>query len=593
MRGLGPFLKDAWRLAKPYYRSEEKWSAWGLLGSVLALRLSLVGMTVVLSFWNRQFFNSLQDKDWHAFVQLLFLYRRTPDGGFMPGFCEVAAVYILVSIHFTYLSQWLQIRWRRWMTSRFLDEWLSDRAYYRISLTTDRAAVGTDNPDQRIAEDLRDYVDNTLTLGIGLLSNIVSLFSFVGILWGLSGAVSLFGITIPGYMVWVALVYAVLGTWLTHLVGRPLSALNFRQQRVEADFRYALVRLRENMEGIALFRGEPEEKGMLLRRFTAVIGNWYAIMTRVKLLNALIAGYEQVAVVFPFIVAAPRYFSGQIQLGGLTQTAGAFGRVQDSMSWFVTAYASLANWRAIVERLATFHRAIVAAHDAASQGFTMEQAPSGAVELRGVTMELPDGTKLLNDVDLSLRKGESVVLTGRSGSGKSTLFRVIAGIWPFGHGRIELPARAFFLPQRPYIPLGTLRHVVTYPHPTDTWTRDEIKQALADAGLPQFADHLEKDENWPHRLSGGEQQRVALARCLLAKPDWVFLDEATASLDPEAEAHLYQTLKERLPDATLVSIAHRPTVAAFHDRKLVFQREEGKPGALVSSEPLPAAAAGE
>lgn len=593
MRGLGPFLKDAWRLAKPYFRSEEKWTAWGLLLSVLALRLSLVGMSVVLSFWNRQFFNALQDKDWTAFAQLLFLYRHTEKGGFMPGFCEVAAVYILVSVYFTYLSQWLQIRWRRWMTARFLDEWLSDRAYYRISLTTDRAAVGTDNPDQRIAEDLRDFVDNTLTLGIGLLSNVVSLFSFVGILWGLSGALSLFGITIPGYMVWVALIYAIIGTWLTHLVGRPLAALNFRQQRVEADFRYALVRLRENMEGIALFRGEPEEKGMLLRRFTAVIGNWYAIMTRTKLLNTLIAGYEQVAVVFPFIVAAPRYFSGQIQLGGLTQTAGAFGRVQDAMSWFVTAYASLANWRAIVERLATFHGAIVAAHAAVSQGFTMEQAPAGAVELRGVTIALPDGTKLLNDADLSLRKGESVVLTGRSGSGKSTLFRVIAGIWPFGHGRIELPARAFFLPQRPYIPLGTLRHVITYPHPTDTWTKEEIRQALADAGLPQLADHLEKDENWPQRLSGGEQQRVALARCLLAKPDWVFLDEATASLDPEAEAHLYDTLKQRLPNATLVSIAHRPTVASFHDRKLVFEREEGKPGALVSSAPLPAAAAGE
>ena len=274
MPELRPFLRDVWRLARPYFRSEEKWSAWGLLLSILALRLLLVGMTVMLSFWNREFFNSLQDKDFAAFFELLFVYRRTPSG-FMPGFCEIAAVYILVAVYFTYLSQWLQIRWRRWLTVRFLDEWLADRAYYRISLTTDRAAIGTDNPDQRIAEDIRDFIDNTLTLGISLLANIVTLFSFLGILWSLSGNFTLLGISIPGYMVWVALVYAIVGTWLTHLVGRPLAALRFRQQRVEADFRYGLVRVRENMEGIALYNGEAEEKGVLGHRFHSVIGNWW------------------------------------------------------------------------------------------------------------------------------------------------------------------------------------------------------------------------------------------------------------------------------------------------------------------------------
>ena len=286
----------------------------------------------------------------------------------MPGFCEIAAVYIVVAVYFTYLSQWLQIRWRRWLTVRYLDEWLADRAYYRISLTTDRAAVGTDNPDQRIAEDIRDFVDNTLTLSISLLANIVTLVSFLGILWSLSGTITLFGIGIPGYMVWVALLYAIVGTWLTHLVGRPLASLRFRQQRVEADFRYSLVRVRENMEGIALYSGEAEEKGILGHRFGSVIGNWWAIMQRTKMLNALTAGYDQVAVVFPFIVAAPRFFSGQIPLGGLTQTAGAFGRVQDALSWFVSRYADLAQWHAIVERLATFHRAVVAARAAFGTG---------------------------------------------------------------------------------------------------------------------------------------------------------------------------------------------------------------------------------
>jgi vitamin B12/bleomycin/antimicrobial peptide transport system ATP-binding/permease protein len=590
MRGLGPFLRDAWRLTRPYYVSEEKWSARGLLLTIILLNLSLVGMSVVLSFWNREFYNSLQNKDWESFIALLFWYRRT-EIGFMPGFCGVAAVYIVVAVYRTYLNQWLQIRWRRWLTGRFLNEWLADRAYYRISLTTDRPAVGTDNPDQRIQEDLRDFVDSTLSLGLGLLSNIVSLFSFVGILWGLSGPLTLLGVTIPGYMVWVALIYAAIGTTLTHLVGRPLVGLNFRQQRVEADFRYALVRLRENMEGVALYGGEEEEKDNLARRFSYVIGNWWAIMQRTKLLNSLIAGYEQVAVVFPIIVAAPRYFAGQLPLGGLTQTAGAFGRVQDSLSWFVTAYASLASWRATVERLTTFHRAIVAARAAAREGIVLADTGTNSIDLRDLTLDLPNGASLLRNANLRFRPGESVVVTGRSGSGKSTLFRAIAGIWPFGSGQVERPAeRCLFLPQRPYIPLGTLRHVIAYPAPTSAFEKHAMAQALEDAGLPGLVPHLDDDENWAQRLSGGEQQRVALARALLAKPDWLFLDEATASLDPESEAHLYRTLKQKLPDTTIVSIAHRPTVAQFHDHRLVFRREEGKPGQLVRAEPAPASA---
>jgi vitamin B12/bleomycin/antimicrobial peptide transport system ATP-binding/permease protein len=584
MLGIRSFLRDAWRLSRPYYRSEEKWSAWGLLLSILALRLLLVGMTVILSFWNREFFNSLQDKDFTAFWELLFIYRRTPSG-FMPGFCEIAAVYILVAVYFTYLSQWLQIRWRRWLTVRFLDEWLADRAYYRISLTTDRAAVGTDNPDQRIAEDIRDFVDSTLTLGISLLANIVTLVSFLGILWSLSGNMMLFGIAIPGYMVWVALIYAVVGTWLTHLVGRPLASLRFRQQRVEADFRYSLVRVRENMDGIALYSGEAEEKALLGHRFGSVIGNWWAIMQRTKMLNALTAGYDQVAVVFPFIVAAPRFFSGQIPLGGLTQTAGAFGRVQDALSWFISRYPDLAQWHAIVERLTTFHRAIVAARAAFGSGLMLADSPDPSVQLRDATIELPDGTKLLAHTDLVLKHGQSVVVSGQSGAGKSTLFRALAGIWPFGHGSVQRPIeRCLFLPQRPYIPLGSLRHVVTYPNPPGDFSREEITHALNDAGLAQLAPRLDHDENWAQQLSGGEQQRVALARALLAKPDWLFLDEATASLDPEAEADLYRTLKARLPNTTLVSIAHRPSVAVFHDRRMVLRRDDGKPGELVEAE---------
>ena len=586
MRGIGPFLKDAWRLAKPYFRSEEKWSAWILLISVILLRLSLVGMTVVLSFWNREFFNALQDKNWDAFFELLYLYRWTPSG-LMPGFCWVAGVYILVAVYFTYLSQWLQIRWRNWLTNRFMVDWLANRAYYRISLSRDHAQLGTDNPDQRIAEDVRDFVEHNLSLGIGLLANIVSLFSFVGILWGLSGTVEVFGLAIPGYMVWMVLLYAIVGTWLAHLIGRPLAALRFRQQRVEADFRYALVRVRENAEGIALYRGEAEETGNLRHRFSGVIGNWWGIMQRTKLLNAFTAGYEQAAVIFPFIVAAPRYFSGQIPLGGLTQTAGAFGRVQDSLSWFILRYPELALWRSIVERLASFERAVAEARASEQAAFRNTVSTDQTVRMKDVTLALPTGAKLLEHADLALTPGHSVVITGPSGSGKSTLFRALAGIWPFGQGQVQVPDGSFFLPQRPYIPLGSLRHVVTYPNAPEAYSHTEIEQALKDAGLPQLADQLDVDQNWAQSLSGGEQQRVALARALLAKPRWIFLDEATASLDPDAEAHLYRTLKQRLPDATLVSIAHRPSVAAFHDSRLQFRRETGKPGVLLPA-PVPA-----
>src|SRR5271166_1262333 len=588
MRGLGPFLKDAWQLARPYFMtSEEKWSARGLLLAIIVMNLTNVGLSVVFNFWRRGFYNALQDKDWKAFLELLFWYRNS-DSGLMPGFCELATVYIIIAVYAVYINQLLQIRWRRWLTGQFLSEWLADRAYYTISLTADRAAIGTDNPDQRIAEDLRDFTDTTLSLGLGLLSNIVSLGSFVVILWGLSGAIEAFGIPIPGYMVWVALGYAVVGTWLTHLIGRPLALLSFKQQRVEADFRYALVRIRENMESIALYRGEEEERVTLRERFAAVVANWRQIMTRTKLLNSLTNGYAQIAVIFPIVVAAPRYFSGAIQLGGLMQTVGAFAQVQGSMSWFVESYASLAQWRAIVERLATFHRAIVKARAETRGGFSTSEAPAGTMRLHDVTMSLPDGTKLLDGADLSLTAGHSIVITGRTGSGKSTLFRVLAGLWPFGHGLVEIPPKSFFLPQRPYIPLGTLRHVITYPNAVDAFSQEQIGQALTDAGLPQLVCRLEHDDNWPQRLSGGEQQRVALARALLAKPDWIFLDEATASLDPAAEEDLYRVLKQRLPNATLVSIAHRPSVAALHDGRLVLKREDGKPGSLAPQAVAPA-----
>jgi len=460
----------------------------------------------------------------------------------MPGFAWIAALYILVAVYALYLRQALQIRWRRWLTEQLMAEWLAGRAYYRLSLEPQ----GADNPDQRLAEDARLYVDDTLTLGLGLMRSVVTLLSFLAVLWALSGPATLLGVTIPGYLVWVALLYAALGTWLAHLIGRRLVPLNFRQQKVEADFRYALVRFRDNAEGVALHRGEAEEGAALRGRFAQLMENWWGLMVATKRLTFFTAGYTQVAVVFPFVVAAPAFFAGRIPLGGLTQTAGAFGEVQGALSWIVDNYARLTEWRATVTRLTGFREAVATARAA---------PPGPLVEAAGASGEV--------------RQGESVVITGPSGGGKSTLFRAIAGIWPFGEGRIALPdgGRALFLPQRPYIPLGSLRRAVCYPAAMDAFPEEAVRGALAEAGLSHLLPRLDAEEPWSQRLSGGEQQRLALARALLLRPDWLFLDEATASLDPEAERALYEALKRRLPGASLISIAHRPAVAEFHDRR--------------------------
>jgi putative ATP-binding cassette transporter len=586
MRNIAALMRDATRLTLPYFqRSDERWVARLILLGIIALALTVVGGTVLINFWYGQFYDALQNKNLDGFVRLLLWYRWDGKNGFMPGFVPIVTPLVPIAALQSYMQQLLQIRWRQWMTNEFLGDYLADRAYYTIGLTRSQGDLGTDNPDQRIAEDIRDFTQTTIDLGISFISRTTSLFNFAVILWTLSGATRILGVTIPGYMFWGAVFYAIVGTWLTHLVGKPLVPLNFLQQKAEADFRFALVRFRENSEGVALSGGEREERGVLGGRFGEVTRNWFRLMQRRFRLNLLTDTYEQAAVIFPFILGAPRYFSGQIELGGLMRIVSAFGQVQRSLSWFVVTYDSLATWRATVNRLTSFQAAITVAREMSHHGPAIVP-DHGAISLRGADITLPDGQSLLQHPDLVLQPGRSVAIAGRSGAGKSTLFRAISGIWPFGSGRIERgPGTYLFLPQRPYIPLGTLRHAVTYPSAADAFAEPDLRQALVDAGLPSLADRLDEDQPWAQTLSGGEQQRLAVARALLLRPDWLFLDEATSSLDPESEAQLYTAIRQRLPDTTVISIAHRPDVAHYHDEALVFSRRPGAPGTLEKRQP--------
>lgn len=577
MRGIVATLATVWRIASPYFRSEDRWAGRLLLAAIIAIELGIVAITVLLNQWNARFYNALQDRNWDSFVYEL---------GY---FCMLATIFIVVAVYQLYLNQWLQIRWRRWMTRAYLDRWLAGSNHYRMQLLGDAA----DNPDQRIAEDIRLFIEGgILPLGLGLLNSVVTLASFSVILWTLSAAAPLhvFGVswTIPGYLFWAALLYAILGTAATHWIGRPLVALNYQQQRYEADFRFSLVRVRENAEQIALLEGERAERGQLLGRFARLADNWMAIMTRTKKLTFLTAGYGQAATVFPFIVTSPAYFAGAVQLGGLMQTASAFGSVQGALSFFVDAYRRLAEWNAVIERLDGFDRSILTAQEVAATPpvIVVEPGDSAAIEIKDLAVKLPNGTPLVSARDFTIAAGDKVLVSGPSGAGKSTLFRALAGIWPFGSGVIQVPkgARVMILPQRPYFPIASLTDAVAYPAEPGTYEAADIAGLIAAVGLPALAERLDEEAHWNRMLSLGEQQRLGIARALLLKPDYLFLDEATASLDEAAEAAVYRLLAERLPDTTIVSIGHRSTLTAFHGRRMTVERESG--GARLSELPV-------
>ena len=549
-------FRGFWNLFKGYWSSEEKWKARGLLAVVIALNFACVGLLVKLNTWYNEFYNALQEYQEELFLPLI------------GQFTGLAFLYICIAVYAIYLRQLLQIRWRTWMTNNYLNSWMKNQTYYKLQ-------DSTDNPDQRISEDISQFVSLTLQLIVGFLRQSVTLVAFSFVLWELSGAFTFnFGgneIVIYGYMFWFTIVYSGVGTFLVHLVGKKLIGLEFNQQRYEADFRFAMMRVRENAESIAFYRGEKSELENFSWKFSDVIKNFRKLMTKTKHLNFYINGYAQLAVIVPIILAAPKYFAKEMQLGGLMQTISAFGRVQDAMSFFIDSYATIASLAAVIHRLAGFTDHVESVQKIESH---VEKSVDDNLKISDLNISLPTGRELLNKLSLNLENAKSLLVTGVSGCGKSTLLRTLAGIWAYANGKISLPkdAQVMFLPQKPYLPLGTLRRALIYPAAEKDSPPDEkLVEALKLADLPNLIDKLDIADDWSRILSGGEQQRLAFARVILQKPDYIFLDEATSALDEPREIEMYELLKKILPNSTIISVGHRSTLYQVHDTELKLE----------------------
>ncbi len=548
------------------------------IGAALVVALVLmnqaqVGVVVRINFFNRDLFNAIQNADAAAFWhQILFV--------FMPWLF----VYVNIAVLNFFVQSMLIIRWRRWLTEHFVARWLSHHNHYRISLI----AGQTDNPDQRIAEDVFRFInggsDGSITayglydFSIILIKTVTSLVSFSVVLWYKSSTFVLPGtdIAVPGFLFWVGLIYAGLGTIVTHWIGRPLIQLYYTRQHMEADFRFSLARLREYTEQVALLDGEAAEQGMIGRTFGALIANYLALVFRRVRVMAFTESFDQLTPVIPYVVTAPFYFAGKIKLGAMMQTAGAFDRVADALNFFVNYYTYLAGFKSVVDRLGSFDAEIDQAQAiSAAQPSLVATATGGGITLDEVKLWLPDGRPIVKIHHVELARGQSVVLSGPSGSGKSTVFRAIAGVWPYCSGRIVMPeaVRVMVLPARPYIPISTLRAAVSYPASAGAYADDAIRASLVDANLAHLVDQLDREDGWSQRLSSGEQQRLAIARALLEQPDWLFLDEATSAVDEKLQAELYAVLARRLPKTTVVSISHRSTAFQLHQRHLEMAPE--------------------
>lgn len=550
----GDMARNVWRMMRSYWKSEEKWWARGMLGVIIFLSLGQVYMLVLLNQWYNDFYNALQNYEFSLFWPLI--------GQFM----LVAFVYIIMAVYAVYLRQMLQIKWRTWMTRQYLRSWMAKQVYYKLQVLKS----DMDNPDQRISEDIDAFINLTLTLFLGFLKQLTTLLAFVAVLWNLSGILEIpFGetvVSVPGYMVFMCLIYSIVGTWLAHKVGYKLIGLNYDQQRFEADFRFNMVRVRENSESIAFYRGEQPETDGFEDRFKMVINNFWGLMKRTKLLNFYINGYSQLAVIFPVLMAAPKYFAGEMQLGGFMQTLSAFGRVQDALSYFVDAYDSIAKYVAVIRRLSGFTQHMEEV-DALESKFRRMNNEADALALSDIEIDLPEGHKLIEGLNLTVNPGEYLLVSGKSGAGKSTLLRALAELWPYGSGQIAMPDdwRVMFLPQRPYLPLGTLRQAIYYPQSVPENDETDIAALLDEFGLSTLRDKLDEVDDWSRILSLGEQQRIAFIRILLFKPQLAFLDESTSAMDEELEARSYDKLKEVLPDMAVVSVGHRSSILQRHN----------------------------
>ena len=589
-------LRDIWRLAVPYFkrktpgeiqiwfigpvRLQERWIALSLLFSIIAMEVAFSIIAKKFNAWYNSFYNTLQEKDWNGFKY------------YMAYFFVLAFIHITIAVYKIYINQILQIRWRKSMTDDFVERWLRPGQHYRMRMVSDPA----DNPDQRIAEDVHEFVGNTMVLGIGFFGNAVRLGIFLMVLWQISEAfpMTTFGLSfnIPGYLIWIAIIYAALGTLFTHLIGKPLVNLTFHQQRFEANFRFGMARIRENSEQIALLGGEKAERATLGERYASILANVYAVVRRQKRLGFFTNFFGQFSLIFPFILLGPAFFFGKATLGTLMQANSTFNSVQDGLTWFVDSYNSLATYRAVVKRLTGFETVMTQsdAFAAAKPNIGRSVGAGGDFVADGVVVSLPDRTPLSASPAFRLRSGDRVLLSGRSGTGKTTLLRAFSGVWPFGQGSIEVPrgTATLVLPQRSYMPQGTLRQSLAYPETLDAYGSDAIEDAMTAVGLGELIADLDKADNWSQRLSGGEQQRLGIARALLAKPDWLFLDEATSALDDAGETALYRTLIERLPATGIVSIAHRNTLDALHTRRVEMRR--GPTGVFQTADVLPQAA---
>lgn len=556
----------AWQLTRLFWQSKHALFAYVLLSVVILFTISLVMLDVAFTTWSNYFYDALQDYDKKSAYRLMII------------FCFIAAVYIVIAVYRYYVQSYLSLRWRRWLTDQFINRWLKNNSYYLL----ENFYENTDNPDQRIQEDIYALVVNSLSLAVGLVNSIVTIFAFILVLWTLSGELviplgSLGTLHIPGYLVWVGIIYATFGTLFAFKIGYPLVPLNFEQQRREANFRFAAIDVRSHSENIALYRGENNQGSLLKRIFTGVLSNWYAIILRQKLLLWFTATYNQIAVILPLIVVFPNYFNRVFKLGGLVQAIRAFQYIQDALSFFVNSYVPIAEWRAVTRRLTTFlnHMDEVERIAREENQFIFKTNMQDKIITKDLFIKTPRGELLLQHVNEELTHGMHYIIKGDSGIGKSTFVRTLSAIWPYGSGEILLPEQKheiMFLPQRPYMPLGTLRDALIFPNKLHDISDETLKELLTVTELPHLKNELYETMRWRERLSPGEMQRVAFVRVLLHKPDWVFLDESTSSLDLKRENALYQLLKERLPQCSLVSVGHRPSLDAFHDQVINLEK---------------------